>query len=214
MKTEWLRIINENRSGALPEWTEVPTVAYEDTVLKVFDIVDTKEIGGPIIRIHNQGTATYYNGDSQHTYSLRFIKNEEFFDQFRKINSITGKMDDWAKEISRPDYIVYDLSDLKTYFIIHELSEGSIQSKKSKAMTQFLKLVTMIAKSEISKQFCDSFKQRLCYVSAEGCVVETPNDMAEGFMDAYRNLPDPLPLNNKSIEKRGFYAFQSNVVKL
>lgn len=45
-------------------------------------------------------------------------------------------------------------------------------------------------------------------------VTASPYDMANGFMEAYNNLPDPLPLSNKSIENRGFRAFQSNVVKL
>ena len=51
-------------------------------------------------------------------------------------------------------------------------------------------------------------------MSASGCVTETPFDMANGFMEAYKNLPEPLPLNNASIERRGFKAYQTNVVKL
>ena len=38
--------------------------------------------------------------------------------------------------------------------------------------------------------------------------------MANGFMEAYKNLPEPLPLKNASIERRGFKAYQTNVVKL
>ena len=100
------------------------------------------------------------------------------------------------------------------FFIIHELSEGSIQSKKSKAMNQLLNMVRMLHETPQSRQFCDSFQERLCYVSASGCVTETPFDMANGFMEAYKNLPEPLPLNNASIERRGFKAYQMNVVKL
>ena len=116
--------------------------------------------------------------------------------------------------MSRPDYIVYDVSNEKVFFIIHELSEGSIQSKKSKAMNQLLNMVRMLHEAPQSRQFCDSFQERLCYVSASGCVTETPFDMANGFMEAYKNLPEPLPLNNASIERRGFKAYQTNVVKL
>ena len=100
------------------------------------------------------------------------------------------------------------------FFIIHELSEGNIQSKKSKAMNQLLNMVRMLHEAPQSRQFCDSFQKRLCYVSASGCVTETPFDMANGFMEAYKNLPEPLPLNNTSIESRGFKAYQTNVVKL
>jgi hypothetical protein len=213
MKTEWLAIINRERNGTYPEWTSEPVVLIEDTDEKVFDIVDTKDLGDPIVRPENTGTATYYNGDEVNRYHIRFIKNEEFFNQFRIVDA-NGKIKDWAKDMSRPDYIVYDVSNEKEFFIIHELSEGSIQSKKSKAMNQLLNMVKMLHEAPQSRQFCDSFQERLCYVSASGCVTETPFDMANGFMEAYKNLPEPLPLNNASIERRGFKAYQTNVVKL
>ena len=214
MKTEWLAIINSRRNGTYPEWTSLePVVLTEDTDEKVFDIVDTKDAGDPIVRPENTGTATYYNGDETNRYHLRFIKNEEFFNQFQ-ISDENGKIKDWARKMSRPDYIVYDFSYERVYFIIHELSEGSIQNKKSKAMEQLLNMVRMLHEAPRSRQFCESFQKRFCYVSASGCVTETPFNMADGFMEAYKNLPEPLPLNNKSIENRGFKAYQTNVVKL
>ena len=72
----------------------------------------------------------------------------------------------------------------------------------------------MLDSAPKSKAYCHCFTNRLCYVSATGCVTASPCDMANGFMEAYNNLPDQLPLSNKSIENRGFKAFQSNVVKL
>ena len=108
MKTEWLAIINRKRNGTYPEWTSEPVVLIEDTDEKVFDIVDTKELGDPIVRPENTGTATYYNGDEVNRYHIRFIKNEEFFNQFRIVDA-NGKIKDWAKGMSRPDYIVYDI---------------------------------------------------------------------------------------------------------
>lgn len=213
MKTEWLAIVNKKKNGTYPEWTSEPVVLIEDTDEKVFDIVDTKDFGDPIVRPENTGTSTYYNGDEVNQYHIRFIKNEEFFNQFRIVDD-SGKIRDWAKERSRPDYIVYDVSTEKVFFIIHELSEGSIQSKKAKAMNQLLNMVRMLHEAPKSRQFCESFQKRLCYVSASGCVTETPLNMANGFMEAYKNLPEPLPLNNASIERRGFKAYQTNVVKL
>lgn len=213
MKTEWLAIINRKRNGTYPEWTLEPVVLTEDTYEKIFDIVDTKDVGDPIVRPEHTGTATYYNGDEANRYHIRFIKNEDFFNQFRVVDE-NGKIRDWAREMSRPDYIAYDTSDERVFFIIHELSEGSIQSKKAKAMKQLLNMVRMLHEAPQSRQFCGSFQKCLCYVSANGCVTETPFNMADGFMEAYRNLPEPLPLNNKAIESRGFKAYQSNVVKL
>lgn len=214
MKTEWVAIINAKRNATFPEWTTIPMVETEDTTCKVFDIVDTKDMGDPIVRPQKEGQVTYFNGDDNHTYTLRFIKSEEFMNQFRILNSDTGVWMDWAKGMSRPDYIVYDLNESKAYFIIHELSVGKIQNKKAVAMKQLMNMVKMLDGAAKSKAFCQGFVNRLCYVSATGCVTASPCDVANGFMEAYRNLPDPLPLVNKSIEIRGFKAFQSNVVKL
>lgn len=69
MKTEWLTIINSKRNGTYPEWTSEPIVLTEDTSEKVFDIVDTKNVGDPIVRPVDTGTATYYNGDETHQYN-------------------------------------------------------------------------------------------------------------------------------------------------
>ncbi len=210
MKTEWLAIINNKRNSTYPEWFSEPVVLTEDTNEKVFDIVDTKDWGDPIVRSENTGTATYYNGDE---INIRFIKNEDFFNQFRIVNE-NGKIMDWARGLNRPDYIVYDVSPERVFFIIHELSEGNIQSKRAKAMSQLLNMVRMLYEAPKSRELCESFQNRLCYVSASGCITETPFNMASGFMEAYKNLPDPLPLINKSIENRGFKAYQTNVVKL
>lgn len=214
MQTEWLAIINRKKSGALPIWNAVPVVQYEDTTEKVFDIVDTTDAGNPIVRPMETGTATYYNGDDTHTYSLRFVKTEEFFNQFRIFFPGTGKVEDWAKGMSRPDYIAYDLSEQKAYFIIHELSHGKIQNKRADAMKQLLNMVRMLDESALCKQFCGLFAHRVCVVSANGCPTASPMDMARGFMEAYNNLPDPLPLNNIAIASRGYKAYQTNVVRL
>lgn len=214
LKTEWVSILNKKRPGNLPEWVDVPDVLSEDTMEKVFDIVDTKYLGDPIVRPHGTGHATYYNGDDGHTYELRFIKYEEFVNQFEKTDEESGKKFQWNRNMSRPDYIAYDLTEQKAYFVIHELSEGSIANKKSDAMRQLLNTVLLFTSSSALKDFYSSFEKRLCVVSANGCVTESPLNMAQGFMEAYINLPDPLPLNNKSITSRGFDAIQTKVVKL
>ena len=214
MQTEWLTLINQKKSGALPPWTTVPVVLYEDTKEKVFDIIDTKYVGDPIVRSEGTGMATYYNGDATQTYTLRFIKCEEFFNQFLVVNPGSGKTEDWARGMSRPDYIAYDLSAQRAYFVIHELSIGKIQNKRADAMKQLMNMVRMIDGLVLSKRFCASFRHRMCVVSANGCPTASPLNMADGFMAAYNNLPDPLPLSNSTIASRGFEAFQTNVVRL
>lgn len=204
-----LAAINDRRSGALKTPYPVQaTVFYEDISDNVFDIVDVKGIGGSIKRAPATGTATYFNGNGPRRHELRFIRYEEYLNQF---NTPQG---DWAKGMSRPDFIVHTL-DSQDYFIIHELSEGAIGSKKHKAVIQILNTVRFLSKIPDAKDYLDSFRERLCYVSANGCVgIESPQGMANGFMAIYDKLPDPLPINNQSLERMGFSAYASNVVKL
>lgn len=209
LQSSILAAINDRRSGALETPYPAPaTVLYEDISDNVFDIVDVKGTGGSIKRVPATGSATYFNGNGPRRHELRFIRYEEYLNQF---NTPQG---DWAKGMSRPDFIVHTL-DSQDYFIIHELSEGAIGSKRHKAVIQILNTVRFLSKIPDVKDYLDSFRERLCYVSAKGCVgIESPQGMADGFMAIYDKLPDPLPINNQSLERMGFSAYASNVVKL
>lgn len=209
LQSSILAAINDRRSGALETPYPAPaTVFYEDISDNVFDIVDVKGTGGSIKRAPATGTATYFNGNGPRRHELRFIRYEEYLNQF---NTPQG---DWAKGMSRPDFIAYTL-DSQDYFIIHELSEGAIGSKRHKAVIQILNTVRFLSKIPDVKDYIDPFRERLCYVSAKGCVgIESPQGMADGFMAIYDKLPDPLPINNQSLERMGFSAYASNVVKL
>ena len=126
MKTEWLAIINRKRNGTYPEWTSEPVVLIEDTDEKVFDIVDTKDLGDPIVRPENTGTATYYNGDEVNRYHIRFIKNEEFFNQFRIVDE-NGKIKTIRKEDQEFSYRK-SIFQRKNWIILG----GKIQLEKGK----------------------------------------------------------------------------------
>lgn len=210
LKTSILNHVNETRPGNLNDpFPNEPMVEFEMITDAGFDIVDTKGIGGSIKRPVGEGTATYFNGTPDATHNLCFIKNEEYFNQF----NILG-IGDWAKGRSRPDYVVYT-PDKPDYFIVHELSEGEVRSKLHKAVIQILNYLRFLSDNPESKTFIGLFDKRLCYVSAKGCVaVPTPDGIADGFMDIYSLLPDPQPIHNKSIEKMGFSAYATNVVRL
>lgn len=202
--------INAKRPGNLKEdFPGTPVVEYEIINDAVFDIVDTKGIGGTIKRNPGEGTATYFNGSPQTSqHNLCFLKNEEFFNQF---NIQQG---DWAKGISRPDYVVFT-TEADEYLIIHELSEGKIGSKRHKAVIQILSYLKFMTAIPAVKNRCEAYANKVCYVSAKGCVaVPSPGGIANGFMDIYDQLPDPLPIANQSLERMGFTAFASNFVTL
>lgn len=209
LQSSVLAAINAQRSRALSAPYPSPVTVLSETISdNVFDIVDVKGIGGSIKRPPATGTATYFNGDGPRRLELRFIRYEEYLNQF---NTPDG---DWAKGMSRPDFIVHTL-DSQDYFIIHELSEGAIGSKRHKAVIQILNTVRFLSKIPDVKAYMDSFRERLCYVSAKGCVdIQSPRGMADSFMAIYGKLPDPLPIDNQSLVRMGFTTYASNVVKL
>lgn len=210
LKTEGVKIINNHRAGNLPEWNFPVVIQIEDTGESVFDVVDTKDDIGTIVCIPHTGDATYYNG-SDTAYHLRFIKYEEFLNQFRK--SDNGITSDWSKDIARPDLICYTVDENK-YFIIHELSRGEISSKRKKARIQLVNCIQFLKKSDIISERIAQFEKRLCFVSAHGCVEATPNNMADAFNNIYDYLPDPIPLKCITFERNNFCAYETKVVKL
>ncbi len=204
MKKDLVEVINRQRNGTLAEYTAEPKVITEDIDDKVFDIVDGKGTTSTIKRMVGKGTATYFNGDERHTYKLRFIRYEEYLNQFGK----------WTKGIGRADYIAYDCSDDKACFIIHELSDGKKGSKLSKARTQLFATLHLLFESPRVKTFIEKFNHKICVLTVGSVPVSSPNGMADGFYQIYKMLPDPIPINAKLITNRGFKAFETRNVKL
>ena len=215
LKTVLLNVINNSKAGHLPNWTVIPEVKTEDIDDKVFGIRDLRGAEGSINCVPEDGEATYFNGDDVHRYVLRFIRYEDFENQFRTYKA-DGKIDgDWTKGWSRPDYMAYDLTEAKRCMIIHEVSGGEIRNKRQDGRTQLLKTVIALDKVPAIKSFLSQFNGRCyCYLSAKGCVEVTPDNMADSFMALYEKLPDPVPISSSSITKRGFQAFETRVVKL
>lgn len=201
MKKDLVEVINRQRSGTLDEYIAEPNVITED---KVFDIVDGKGTTATIKRNVGEGTATYFNGDEQHVYKLRFIRYEEYLNQF----------EEWTKGVGRADYIVYDCSGSNAHFIIHELSDGKIGSKLSKARTQLFATLHLLFGAPRIKEFIERFSNKMCILTAGSAPVCSPNGMADGFNQIYEILPDPIPINAKLITNRGFKAFETRNIKL
>ena len=111
--------------------------------------------------------------------------------------------------------MAYDVSGQKRCMIIHELSQGNIRSKHKDGKTQLLNTVLILSKIPEFQSFLNEFQGRCyCFLSAQGCVEATPDGMADSFLEIYQKLPDPLPINNASITRRGFQAFETKVIKL
>ena len=212
LSTELLNYINQKRSPLLEEWKKIPDIQTELISDKIFDIIDLRGKQGSIKISQGKGEATYFNSRE---LPLCFIKYEDFLNSFR-IHDENGKIiNDWAKGISRTDYLVYDTSENKYYFIIHELSIGDISNKYKDGKLQLLNTVRLLCSlTEVNNVLQNDFKERLCFLSAKGCVKNTLNGMADSFLKIYKQLPDPIPIHNKSIENRNFKAYETNAIKI
>lgn len=216
MKTELLMIINSKRNKTLPEWTAPVEVYVEDTNEKVFDIIDTKPVDGSMFVAQGWGQASYFNGSGDNSYHLCFIGYEKFLNQFcisRYDENGRRTTTDWAKGIDRPDYMCYTVG-VNKYFIVHELSEGSVKNKRPKAKSQLVNCLLMLKKSQKIMDCLNLYESRLCILSAQGCVEASPMGMADGFNEIYNNIPDPVPLKCATLERLGFEAYETKAVKL
>jgi hypothetical protein len=212
LKSEIVKYINIHRSEILEEWNKKTEIQTETISDRIFDIVDLRSKQGSIKCSQGTGEATYFNASN---LSLCFIRYEDFINQFRTYNDRGQIEKDWTKGWSRPDYIAYDSGAEKQYFIIHELSSGDISNKHTDGRKQLLNTVLLLcSQNEINDKLQNDFKERVCFLSAKGCVKATPNSNADSFMEIYNHLPDPIPIHNKAVEKRNFKEFETNAIKL
>lgn len=109
---------------------------------------------------------------------------------------------------------MYDCSGSNAHFIIHELSDGKVGSKLSKARTQLFATLHLLFDAPRIKAFIESFSNKTCVLTAGSAPVCSPNGMADGFNQIYNMLPDPIPINAKLITNRGFKAFETRNIKL
>ena len=129
-------------------------------------------------------------------------------------NFINHLPNDYNNGWSRADYIAYDTSDGKSYFIIHELSEGKLNNKRSKGLIQLQNTLMRLRECKSIEEFMDSFQNRWCILSATEGAQQAPLDMTAGFNNIYREIPDPKPLKATIITNRGFTAWETINVKL
>ena len=203
---DFLAIINKHRRAinVTPILHSTPIPITEDCSLPAFDIIDNSN-GGPIIRPQGSGTAHYFNSPQEPLRNMRFIEYEKF------INSLPQ---DYNHEWSRADFIAYDTSPCKSYFIIHELTEGTFQNKRTDAIRQMQNTLMRLYECAQIKNYIQLFQNKWCILSATGGAQQAPLDMTAGFNVIYAKLPDPEPLNANIIERRGFKAWRTLNVKL
>ncbi len=218
LKTDFLEIINSAsvRRGDAPKWTVTPQVRIEDIADHTFDVDDSKNDTTTIKRSFGQGTASYVNGDSDSPYHLRFVCYDEYMHQF-VFDDGNGHLDKsmFKQHKSMADFIVYDTSEKRVWIIIHELSTGNINNKRGKARAQLTYTLDLLCRSESIKKFIKNIPNKWCVLSArDNRKLQTPNGIADAFMNAYNILPEPTKFQFGAMTRLGFTGWETSKVIL
>lgn len=215
LKTEIIGILNDIQRGNAPVLTENETIPkYVETSEHKFDMVDSED--GLPIREFETGTAHYINGNKDDTYNLKIICYDDFIHQFTFDDGKGHTHVNRLKEGVRvADFLIYEQSESKAIFIVHELSNEASNKKIKVAKKQLSDTLNQLYKSEEIGKYIDSFKQKLCYLSAKDNrkVVESEG-MADGFNEIYKVLPEPIQFNWGQIGTHKFFAFETSFVQL
>lgn len=215
LKTEIIGILNDIQRGNAPVLTENETIPkYVETSEHKFDMVDSED--GLPIREFETGTAHYINGNRDDTYNLKIICYDDFIHQFTFDDGKGHTHVNRLKEGVRvADFLIYEQSESKAIFIVHELSNEASNKKIKVAKKQLSDTLNQLYKSEEIGKYIDSFKQKLCYLSAKDNrkVVESEG-MADGFNEIYKVLPEPIQFNWGQIGTHKFSAFETSFVQL
>lgn len=215
LKTEIIGILNDIQRGNAPVLTENETIPKcVETSEHKFDMVDSKD--GLPIREFETGTAHYINGNKDDTYNLKIICYDDFIHQFTFDDGKGHTHVNRLKEGVRvADFLIYEQSESKAIFIVHELSDEASNKKIKVAKKQLSDTLNQLYKSEEIGKYIDSFKQKLCYLSAKDNrkVVESEG-MADGFNEIYKVLPEPIQFNWGQIGTHKFSAFETSFVQL
>lgn len=196
-----LPFLNDNRPGNVPSSGEVQIMTEEVVGKVVFDVVDIRHMGLPMVRDFGKGYASYLN-DKQ-VYKLRILQYEEFMDA----------LGDVSKGRKRPDLMLYT-TDSYSYFIIHELSRGSSTNKRKDGKHQLGSTVQLLNRVPEIKKYISSFSHRLCILSGADGAVSTPEGIADAFSEIYRQVAEPEPLSCALCKNGGFDAYITHNVIL
>lgn len=215
LKDEIVDILNDIQRGAAPRLTVNKIIPKHIEISEhKFDLIDSKD-GSPI-RDFKTGTAHYINGKENDTYNLKIICYDHFLHQFTyddgNGHTHVNRLKDGVKV---SDFLIYDESESKSLFIVHELSNEISYKKIRVAKEQLSSTLNQLYKSDKIGRFIDGFKNKLCFLSAKDFrKIVASEGMADGFNEIYKVLPEPTPFNWGQIGTHKFSAFETSFVQL
>ena len=215
LKTEIVGVLNARQRCDAPVLYENEIIPkFVETSKHKFDVVDSKD--GLPIREFETGTAHYINGKENDTYNLKIICYDDFIHQFTfddgKGHSHVSRLKDGVRVA---DFLIYEQSESKAVFIVHELSDEVSSKKIRVARKQLSDTLNQLYTSDEIGKYIDGFERKLCYLSAKDSRSLVESDgMADGFNEIYKVLPEPIPFNFGQINTHKFSAFETSFVRL
>lgn len=214
LKNDFLQVINDARRGDAPEWLATPLIRFEDIADHTFDVDDSKNNPETIKRPFGEGVASFLNGRTHKTYNLRFICYDEYLHQFVFVDR-EGHTNKSMLNKRMADFIIYDTSDNHVWFLIQELSTSNLNKKRNTGRIQLSTTIDLLCRSERIKKFVTPFKNKWCVLSArDERVLQTPNGMADAFMNSYTILPEQLQFQYGAIRRLGFIGYETSKIIL
>lgn len=218
LKTDFLEVINSEsvRRGDAPMWTATPEVRTEDIADYTFDVDDPKDDATTIKRELGKGTASFVNGKPENTYNLRFVCYDEYMHQFVFDDGEGHSDKSMFKQHKRmADFIVYDTAEKHVWIIIHELSTGEVANKRGKGRAQLAYTIELLCRSESIRKIIEVIPNKWCVLSArDERVLQTPDGMADAFMNAYKIIPEPVKFQFGAMKRLNFMGFETSKVLL
>ena len=126
--------------------------------------------------------------------------------------SFTGEVSAQMLKNLGVEYVIVGHSDRRNKF---KESDRLVNKKIKTAKKQLSDTLNQLYKSEKISKYIDSFKQKICYLSAKDNrrYVET-GGLADGFYEIYKVLPEPIKFNWGQIGTHNFLAFESSFIQL
>ena len=110
---------------------------------------------------------------------------------------------------------MYDTSEEHVWIIIHELSTGDVNKKRGIAKLQLAYTIELLCRSEKIKNFIKDIPNKWCVLSArDERVLQTPDGMADAFMNAYEIVPEPTKFQFGPMKRLGFIGYETSKVIL
>ena len=210
------KIVNVIKRANAPVFTSAPNSLKLGIICTPrFDVTDNKKGSGVIVG-PGKGQAHYINA-AQTPYNLVCLSYDEYLHEF-VFDDGDGHSDMNALKdgVKVADLILYDSSENQVYFIVHELSSATVGNKRNVGKRQLSDTLNQLYTSENLKQFIDGFARKLCILSAEDgrVATSTPDNVADGFLQVYQIIPEPLKFNFGQIKRWGFDAYETSTVIL